>query len=95
MAGDVTKKAHREAGDGGRRACPFDRDEDPVRPGALRLPERGGRLSPRTAGGFISLGLRTGDEQGVWLDQGRTLTIVAPISRGRRCPVPGLTGHPS
>lgn len=45
----------------------------------LRLPERGGRLSPRTDRGAMSLDLWEGDTQGFGLDEGRTLTIVASI----------------
>jgi uncharacterized protein DUF4118 len=45
----------------------------------LRLPEGGGRLSPRAGRDAISLDLWEGDTQGFGLDEGRTLTIVASI----------------
>lgn len=56
------------------------RDETP-RIGArgLRLPEVGGRLTLRTARGPISLDLWEGNEQGLGLDESRTLAIAASI----------------
>jgi len=56
-------------------------NETRIRFGArgLRLPEGGGRLTPRMSRGGIALDLWEGDAQGFGLDEARTLTIVASI----------------
>jgi hypothetical protein len=78
-------------------------NETRIRFGArgMRLPEGGGRLSPRADRSAISVDLWEGDTQGFGLDEGRTLTIVASVlemelSRPRQAgapPAPVPAGH--
>jgi hypothetical protein len=77
-------------------------NETKVRFGArgVRLPEGGGRLSPRPEGGTISLDLWEGDAQGFGLDEARTLTIVASIldrelAQPRDASDPGIQAPPT